>query len=242
MASDVLIDLDPTPDDHGRRVRARGNDAEVGVQRMEVDPDESQILAAMREMDLEDESVAQEYSCPVPTCRAGVGGSCHKFRSFQALRVHVDSHLLGLQPGKPSDEWMHAKNMVLCGICCRLVSCKCNGVINRTCLARQQAQMRPIQVANGDTSELQEKLDDLPSFDEICKANVYTREFLGRGHLQKAKREYLACIAKVVRHNRSDAWKHVGTVRDSHHHQLKTNEFVRAAVFGRAYMGWVQSG
>ena len=75
-------------------------------------------------------------------------------------------------------------------------------------------------IAHNDTSELQAKLDDLPSFDEICIANVYTREFLGKGHLQKAKREYLACIANVVRHNRSDAWKHIGTARDSHHHQL----------------------
>lgn len=79
--------------------------------------------------------------------------------------------------------------------------------------------MLPVHGGLGSQDSYLAVLAELPTIEEICLAPIATRDFVGKGLLPKAEREFLACVTKILLHNRSDAWDHVGTGADTVAHQ-----------------------
>ena len=113
--------------------------------------------------------------------------------------------------------------MVSCRICSKLVSTRCRNGAHPTCLAkeaRESFESPPVPHGSIDeTAAALAALEGLPTFDEICAANVDTQEFIGAGLLPKARMASMECTEKVLRCNRRDAWDHVGSAQDSQSHQ-----------------------
>ncbi len=146
--------------------------------------------------------MGERHWCPVPGCPAADRSGPTSWQTFQGLRPHIDTHCLGLLPGRPPTAWMDAGNWAICDECSRLVSRRCMNGMHRKCAAKRLRRMGGVR-----PQEAAEDLDvpDLPSLDEIFMKECGTREFLGEGLLQLAEKEFRQCLAKVLQLNRPDA-------------------------------------
>ena len=186
----------------------------------------SQGMAAM------DVSERAQHFCPVPGCPAAAGGRRPGWDTDgPGLRAHVDAHLLGQLDGLPPEPWMNRRGMVVCRICGRMVSRRCNGGVHRTCLATELSSQQAItgRAPQSPTAAA----DDLPSLMDICSARIETREFIGAGLLPAVEREFNKCTANVIAYSRRDAWTYVGTERDTPSHQRARTAWTEWFMFGK---------
>ena len=123
--------------------------------------------------------------------------------------------------------------MVVCRVCGRMVSRRCNNGIHHTCLARElTGPVRADVAAHGDRTQV----DGLPSLTDICLARIETREFIGVGILPQVEREFNKCIANVVAFSRPDAWAHIGTQQDSEAHQRARTAWIEWFMFAKTVL------
>ena len=174
------------------------------------------------------------HFCPVPGCPKAIGGRYQGWETDgQGLRAHVDAHLLGQLPGLPPEPWMSRRGMVVCRLCGRMVSRRCNNGIHRTCLARELVRQPPQMAQAQDTMDTG---DELPSLTDICKARIETREFIGVGLLPIVEREFNKCTANVVAYSRVDAWDYVNTERDTPDHQRARAAWIEWFMFAKTVL------
>eukprot|EP00435_Cladocopium_sp_Y103_P011842 s3316_g3.t1 len=175
---------------------------------------------------LDDDDVAMagaavgRHHCPIPSCSAHDSTGHAGWESWAALRAHMDAHQLGALQGAPPVEWLRAKDLTVCPECSRLVSRRCNGGVHRTCMAARLARRpaRPL-LADGDVGNVDSVLSSLPSLDDIFAAPLATRDFVSARLLPLVEKTFLRCMARVLQHNRPDAWNHVGTAADTIGHR-----------------------
>ena len=146
--------------------------------------------------------------CPVDRCRAGDRVLHPGWQTMAGLRPHVDAHLLGQLPGRPSQEWMRSINSTACGECGKLVSLRCANGMHRKCFAqRLNTQPPAVVLGTAQPGTLAPPIDgQLPTLDDISSNPCATRDFVGQGLLPQAEREFLLCVANAVHCNRPDAW------------------------------------
>ncbi len=76
--------------------------------------------------------------CPVSGCFCSVG-SGHTGMGAEALKTHVDDHLLGIIEGQVPAEWMRARGWVICPHCSKSASSSRRGGVHETCAAEARA-------------------------------------------------------------------------------------------------------
>ncbi len=153
-------------------------------------------------------------NCPVAGCCCSAGQG-HPGFGKEALKAHVDGHLLGIVEGQVPVDWMEARGWVVCPHCNKSASGSRRGGVHESCAA----EARATQCAGRDEwAHLDDgweqggwaaKLRVLPHMRDIFCALVYTREFTHRGLLQLYRQEFGRLCANVVRFNRMDAWDHL---------------------------------
>ena len=149
--------------------------------------------------------------CPVQGCRAASSHTHAGWQTMAGMRPHLDSHLLGQLPGRPSAEWMRAGNWTGCGECGKLVSLRCANGVHRRCLAQRLRAAPDLTTATGlpgSHAAVDDGGDELPNVEDIFALPCATRDFVGEGLLPMAEKEFLSAVAQAVFYNRPDAWDH----------------------------------
>ena len=67
--------------------------------------------------------------CPVPGC-ARAHGNGPAWGSRDALRAHVDLHLVGELRGRPSDAWLESLQLRCCRVCGKSISCRIASMVH----------------------------------------------------------------------------------------------------------------
>ena len=156
------------------------------------------------------------HFCSVPGCLSAAGGRRPGWETDgQGLRNHVDAHLLGQLPGLPPETWMNNRRMVVCRICGRMVSRRCNNGMHRACLASDSTPTVPSLTPAPMRIRTGEPMDDLPTLMNIFAVRIETREFVGASLFLAVEREFNKCTANVIAQSRPDAWQHIDTPADS---------------------------
>ena len=124
--------------------------------------------------------------------------------------------------------------MVVCRLCGRMVSRRCNGGIHRTCLATELAPHRH-RTAGRSVPESASTVE-LPSLLDICLARIETREFVGTGLFPAVEREFNKCTANVIAYSRRDAWTHLGTDGDTPEHRRAREAWTEWFMFAKAVL------
>ena len=144
-------------------------------------------------------------SCPAKNSDRHAG-----WHTKQALRSHLDQHLLGVLTGSPSEDWLDQEGLQSCRRCSRLVSRRTANGMHRTCWGAQEAQrLRSSGLAHlsaSTSSNLPEEEELLLSLEEIGRMDIATREFLEPNLFAKAEKLYVATIRNGVDFNLLDAW------------------------------------
>ena len=159
------------------------------------------------------------HFCPVPGCLSAAGGRRPGWETDgQGLRNHVDAHLLGQLPGLPPETWMNNRRTVICKICGRMVSRRCNNGMHCACVASESAPPLPSFTLASMRIRTGEAIGDLPTLMNVFAARIETREFVGASLFLAVEREFNKCTANVIAHSRPDAWQHIDTPADSLDH------------------------
>ena len=121
--------------------------------------------------------------CPVLGCAASDSSRHAGWLSMQALRAHVDSHMLGQMPGRPSSEWLQQHRLQGWSDCGRLVSSTVGNGMHRRCRARRASttttrRESTVSAPVDDGSPKTALLQTLPSIEQICERQVPIREYL----------------------------------------------------------------
>ena len=150
--------------------------------------------------------VRRSLHCPVIGCPAADPAIDPGWPSVDGQRGHVDLHLIGELPGKPSPEWLAERNLTTCVVCGFSASRRVHGGVHSRCWPRR----RRAQPANsaGD-SMLEVQLRRLPSIQEVFTCPVYTKEYISEGLLPLARSLYKELVANVVHYNVPQAWDHL---------------------------------
>ena len=153
--------------------------------------------------------------CPVAGCFCGAGQG-HPGFGKEALKAHIDSHLLGITLGQVPLDWMRNRGWVICPHCNKSASGGRRGGVHDSCAAEARTLLNNAQDGWAHLEDGWEqggwaaKLRRLPHMGDIFKALVYTREFTHRGLLPLYRQEFGRLCANVVCFNRMDAWDHLG--------------------------------
>ena len=145
----------------------------------------------------------ERFYCPVEGCPAADAARHPGWQSAQALRAHVDAHMLGSMPGRPQQAWLDKQRLVTCGQCGRLASRIVNNGIHRRCWARRAVEAASASGAShsmpsSSGPSCDDTLRTLPSIHDICAAPVTTREYLELRFLAVEEKKLLACVAEVI--------------------------------------------
>ena len=154
-------------------------------------------------------AVMRTLYCPVSGCPAADPALHMGWRSFPALRAHLDSHMLGTIPGRVPQAWLDQGGWTVCGPCGKLVARRAAHGLHRGCWAhRQKAAAPPSSHSGSPTVPCGVPdpclADMLPGLMEIATAPITTVEHVDARALPLAEREYKRCLANVVIFNRKD--------------------------------------
>jgi hypothetical protein len=153
--------------------------------------------------------------CPVGGCFCSAGQG-HPGFGAEALKAHVDGHLLGIMQGQVPVEWMSSRGWTVCPHCNKSSAASRRGGVHDSCAAEARLNLNG---SRGECSHLDDgweaggwaaRLRKLPSIADVFKALVYTREFTHRGLLTLYRQEFGRLCSNVARYNRMDAWDHLG--------------------------------
>ena len=76
--------------------------------------------------------------CPVAGCPCSAG-SGHPGFGAEALKAHIDAHLLNVLEGQVPQEWMTAKGWSVCPHCSKSASSNRRGGVHESCAAEARA-------------------------------------------------------------------------------------------------------
>ena len=145
-------------------------------------------------------AAAQSFTCPIPGCCRHSGGNRPGWGSFQAMRAHLDMHLVGELEGRPSDEWLPEANLTCCRVCGRSISTRVRGGIHPSCW-RDTQPAAPLRGVLPPPIE-----DSLPSEQDIFETSIRTKDFIPAALIPMARAEYAKLVGAVLQYNRPDAW------------------------------------
>ena len=137
--------------------------------------------------------------CPVVGC-CSAAGQGHPGFGQEALKAHVDGHLLGIMEGQVPLDWMGARGWVVCPHCCKSASGGRRGGIHDSSAAHARSMLNSIRDEWGHLEDGWEnggwarRLRRLPCMADIFKALVYTREYAHRGCFHFTDRNLGGCV------------------------------------------------
>ena len=67
------------------------------------------------------------HTCPVVGCCRHAGGNRPGWGTFGSLRAHVDQHLSGELPGRPTESWFQVNRLGCCNVCGLTISTRVQG-------------------------------------------------------------------------------------------------------------------
>ena len=114
----------------------------------------------------------REFYCPIQGC-ARSRGQGPAWTSKDALRAHLDMHLLGELQGRPSDEVLQDMGLRCCRVCGNSMSQKHTSGIHPSCWPKVRDPIR-------DSFSLPLNETQLPSLSEIFTTPIFTEDQLGR--------------------------------------------------------------
>ena len=187
-----------------QRVRRDGHESGPAIQ-------PSDLTARMAQVEVRDEG----GHCPVRGCFCSEGMGHPPWGSDQALKTHIDSHLLGVCDGEVPDAFMRERGWVACSVCGKSASRSRRGGVHERCAQELRAS------ALGGRDEWAHLSDDweqggwaqqlrnLPTMADIFTASSFTREFTYKGLLGLYRQEYGKLCARAIQFNRGDAWDYL---------------------------------
>ena len=139
------------------------------------------------------------HTCPVVGCCRHAGGNRPGWGTFGSLRAHVDQHLSGELPGRPTESWFQVNRLGCCNVCGLTISTRVQGQTHPRCHSQRDHVLQPPpphQVSSGD----------LPDLSAVFCTPIRTKEHLPKSLLPMVKAEYGKLVAAVLQTSRPDAW------------------------------------
>ena len=143
----------------------------------------------------------RSYGCPVQGCCRHVSGGRPGWKSFAAMRAHVDMHLGGELRGRPPDSWFTDCALTCCKVCGRTLSNKVQGGVHPSCWRSMPAGSPGLTITTHDSPD-----EPLPSVQDVFTTPIFTKDFIPAALIPIARTEYTKLVAAVLALNRADAW------------------------------------
>ena len=129
--------------------------------------------------------------CPVPGC-ARAHGNGPAWGSRDALRAHVDLHLVGELRGRPSDAWLESLQLRCCRVCGKSISRRIASMVHPRCWPQERLYQREI----GLITPAEVSIEDLPSLHDIFTSPIYSKEQLPAELWPLLREEYGKLLAR----------------------------------------------
>ena len=140
----------------------------------------------------------QEFYYPIQGC-ARSRGQGPAWTSKDALRAHLDMHLLGELQGRPSDEVLQDMGLRFCRVCGKSISQRHTSGIHSSYWPKIRDPVR-------DSFSLPLNETQLPSLSEIFITPIFTKDQLPSELWPMVREEYGRLLAAVNCISRADAW------------------------------------
>ena len=142
--------------------------------------------------------------CPVLGCARSHPNDSVGFTTAATLRAHVDLHMAGELIGQPPEGWLTSQGLTSWRRCGLSISRRIRNAIYPRC---GESPHQGQHVGRGLEPPSTITDDRLPTLSEIYLCNVLTKEYLPASLLPLAREEYGKVVARVLQHNRRDAWE-----------------------------------